>query len=67
MAEPVLGVPGTGGITAPGTVIGSRPNMAPEHVINYRYIEPCTDVFEMAASFHHMLTSAFLTALKNAL
>jgi len=45
-----------GGITAPGMILGSRSNMAPEHLMNYRYIEPCTDVFEMAASFYEMLT-----------
>ena len=30
--------------------------MAPEHLVNYRYVEPPTDVFEIAATFYHLLT-----------
>lgn len=39
-----------------GSFCGSPPYMAPEHLINYRYVKPSTDVFEMAATFYHILT-----------
>ena len=39
-----------------GTFCGSPPYMAREHIINYRYVKPVTDVFEIAATFFHMLT-----------
>jgi pSer/pThr/pTyr-binding forkhead associated (FHA) protein len=39
-----------------GMSCGSPPYMAPEHLINYRYVKPSTDVFEMAATIFHMLT-----------
>jgi len=46
-----------GSITgAAGGFCGSPPYMAPEHIVNYRYVKPSTDVFEVAATFYHMLT-----------
>jgi serine/threonine-protein kinase len=30
--------------------------MAPEHLTNYKYVKPATDVFEMAATIFHLLT-----------
>ncbi len=29
---------------------------APEHLKKYKYVKPPTDVFEIAATFYHMLT-----------
>ncbi len=43
-------------ITVAGAVCGSPPYMAPEHITNYRFVKPPTDVFEIAATFYHMLT-----------
>ncbi|MHC9538505.1 MAG: protein kinase [Vulcanimicrobiota bacterium] len=43
-------------ITEVGTFCGSPPYIAPEHIFNYRFLQPETDVFEMAATFYHMLT-----------
>jgi serine/threonine-protein kinase len=46
-----------GSVTADvGDCCGSPPYMAPEHVVNYKYVKPSTDVFEIAATFYHMLT-----------
>jgi serine/threonine protein kinase len=39
-----------------GSFCGSPCYMAPEHICNYKYVKPPTDVFEMAATFFHMLT-----------
>ena len=39
-----------------GSFCGSPLYMAPEHIINYRYVKPATDVFEIAATFYHMLS-----------
>jgi hypothetical protein len=39
-----------------GYCCGSPHYMAPEHLINYRFLKPPTDVFEIAATFYHMLT-----------
>lgn len=49
-----------GGITGAGMTVGSAPYMAPEHLTNYRNLKPATDVFEMAATFYHMLTGSFI-------
>jgi eukaryotic-like serine/threonine-protein kinase len=35
---------------------GTPSYMAPEHLVNYRYVEPPADVFEIAATFYHLLT-----------
>jgi pSer/pThr/pTyr-binding forkhead associated (FHA) protein len=35
---------------------GSYPYFAREHILNYRYIKPVTDVFEAAATFFEMIT-----------
>ena len=43
-------------ITEAGTFCGSPPYIAPEHITEYRFAKPVTDVFEMAATFYHMLT-----------
>jgi len=43
-------------ITVAGDVCGSPPYMAPEHITNYRFVKAPTDVFEVAATFYHMLT-----------
>ena len=43
-------------ITITGSFCGSPPYMAPEHITNYRYVNPVTDIFEIAATFYHMLT-----------
>ncbi len=48
-----------GGITGGDMMMGSIPYMAPEHLVNYRYLKPATDVFEIAATFYHMLTGSF--------
>lgn len=53
-----------GQITVPGMTVGSRPYMAPEHATNYRDVKPTTDVFEMAATFYHMLTGSFVWNFK---
>lgn len=45
-----------GSLSKAGTACGTPPYMAPEHVTNYRYVQPSTDVFEMAATIFHMLT-----------
>lgn len=39
-----------------GSFCGTPLYMAPEHLINYRYVQPTTDVFEVAATFYHLLT-----------
>ncbi len=44
------------GITNMGEFCGSPPYMAPEHIKRYKYVNPRTDVFEIAATFYHMLT-----------
>jgi eukaryotic-like serine/threonine-protein kinase len=49
-----------GGITGPGMSVGSAPYMAPEHLTNYRNLKPATDVFEIAATFYHMLTGYYV-------
>ncbi len=45
-----------GALSQTGTSCGSPPYMAPEHLINYKYVRPATDVFEMAATIFHILT-----------
>ncbi|MFC1735757.1 serine/threonine-protein kinase [Candidatus Hydrogenedentota bacterium] len=46
-----------GAVTAdPGAHCPGTSYMAPEHLVNYRYVEPATDVFEIAAVFYHMFT-----------
>jgi len=47
-----------------GDYCGTPPYVAPEHIINYRYLKPSSDVFEMAATFYHMLTGAFVWPLR---
>ena len=42
-------------ITEMGSFCGSPPYIAPEHILDYRNLRPVTDVFEMAATFYHML------------
>jgi len=49
-----------GGITGAGMSVGSAPYMAPEHLTNYRNLKPATDVFEIAATFYHMLTGYYV-------
>ena len=39
---------------------GSPPYMAPEHIKAYRFIKPPTDVFEIGATFYHMLTGEII-------
>jgi len=43
-------------VTIAGQFCGSPPYMSPEHITSYRYVKPPTDVFEIAATFYHMLT-----------
>lgn len=43
-------------ITVMGQFCGSPPYMAPEHITDYRYVRPPTDVFEIGATFYHLLT-----------
>lgn len=46
-----------GSVTADvGAFCGTIPYVAPEHLVRYRNLKPATDVFEMAATFYHMLT-----------
>jgi eukaryotic-like serine/threonine-protein kinase len=54
-----------GSITSPGMTIGSWQYTAPEHLVNYRYLKPPTDVFELAATFYHMLTGSFVWNLSH--
>jgi len=49
-----------GSITGEGVSVGSAPYMAPEHLTNYRNLKPTTDVFEIAATFYHMLTGYYV-------
>ncbi len=46
-----------GSLSQSGRTCGSPPYMAPEHLTNYRYVKPATDVFEMAATIFHILTA----------
>lgn len=43
-------------ITETGDFVGSPSYIAPEHILNYRFVKPETDVFELAATFYHVLT-----------
>ena len=43
-----------------GGFCGSPPYMAPEHIKSYRFVKPPTDVFEIAATFYHMLTGEII-------
>jgi len=43
-------------ITVTGSFCGSPPYMAPEHITNYRFVKPPTEVFGMAATFYHIRT-----------
>jgi serine/threonine protein kinase len=43
-------------ITDTGSFCGSPPYIAPEHILNYRFLKPSTDVFEMGATFYHIIT-----------
>jgi serine/threonine protein kinase len=52
-----------GSLSQSGTVCGSPPYMAPEHLTNYKYVKPATDVFEMAATIFHMLTGQTVRSL----
>jgi serine/threonine protein kinase len=45
-----------GALSQTGRACGSPPYMAPEHLTNYKYVKPTTDVFEMAATIFHVLT-----------
>jgi len=54
-----------GSITSPGMTIGSWQYTAPEHLVNYRYLKPPTDVFELAATFYHLLTGSFVWNLSH--
>ncbi len=45
-----------GALSHTGAACGSPPYMAPEHLTNYKYLKPTTDVFEMAATIFHVLT-----------
>lgn len=54
-----------GAITCdPRSCCGSPPYMAPEHLVNYKYVKPPTDVFEIAATFYHMLTGQIVWPMK---
>jgi serine/threonine protein kinase len=53
-----------GSLSQTGSSCGSPPYMAPEHLINYRYVKPATDVFEMAATIFHLLTGQTVRAIK---
>lgn len=52
-----------GSLSQTGTSCGSPPYMAPEHLTNYKYVKPATDVFEMAATMFHMLTGQTVRSL----
>ncbi|MCE1248607.1 MAG: serine/threonine-protein kinase [Firmicutes bacterium] len=43
-------------ITDTGSFCGSPPYIAPEHILNYRFLKPSTDVFEIGATFYHIIT-----------
>ena len=54
-----------GSLTAAvGSFCGTPPYIAPEHLVNYRYVKPPTDVFEIAASFYHMLTGEIVWPIR---
>ena len=51
-------------ITRDQGVCGTPHYMAPEHVTLYKYVEPPTDVFEMAATMTHILTGKTVRPIK---
>lgn len=53
-----------GSLSEAGSFCGSPPFMAPEHLANYKYVKPTTDVFEMAATFFNMITGQFVWPMK---
>ncbi len=53
-----------GSVTIGGMMMGTLPYIAPEHLLNYRYLKPSTDVFEMAATFYNILTGSFVWDFK---
>ncbi|HPO14078.1 MAG TPA: FHA domain-containing serine/threonine-protein kinase [Candidatus Hydrogenedentes bacterium] len=53
-----------GALSQTGAACGTPPYMAPEHVTNYKYIKPATDVFEMAATIFHMITGQFIRPMR---
>ena len=52
-----------GALSQTGTTCGSPPYMAPEHLTNYKYVKPATDVFEMAATIFHILTGQTIRSI----
>ena len=50
---------GYSGMTATGSYGGSYPFMPREQIINFKYVQPASDVWSMAATFYVMLTGQF--------
>jgi hypothetical protein len=50
--------------TDPTKWLGTVPYMAPEHFTDFMHVGPATDVFEMAATFYHMLTGRTVWSMR---
>ncbi len=50
---------GFSGMTATGSVAGTYPFMAREHLTNFKFVKPVSDVWSMGAALYFMLTGAF--------
>jgi len=53
-----------GSITKTNSFSGTFPYMAREHIIDYRHVKPTTDVFEIAATFFHIITGQVIWPLR---
>lgn len=50
---------GFSGMTVTGAVAGTPPFMPREQVTNFKYVQPVSDVWSIAATFYNMLTGEF--------
>lgn len=50
---------GLSGMTATGVYGGSFPFMPREQLTNYKYVNPSSDVFSLAASFYQLITNQY--------
>ncbi|MCC9606115.1 serine/threonine-protein kinase [Blastopirellula sp. JC732] len=58
---------GFSGMTATGVYGGSFPFMPREQLTNYKYVNPSSDVFSLAASFYRLITNEYPRDAKNGL